>query len=120
MKQLIPLYDDTAPITCTATSDALAGRIDQIERLRRAHTSLERTEHGLLLHFPDRPDIKAELEQFTVDEKGCCTFWGFAITSGDDDLTLRWDGPPTVDELMDRLVDVFDGDEPLTADSGLL
>jgi hypothetical protein len=118
--KLIPIYDDTAPITCTAASDGIPVRIEQIERLRSHHTRLERTEHGLLLHFPDQPDVRTELEQFTVEEKGCCAFWGFAIDADGDDLTLRWDGPPTVDELMGRLVAFFASDEPLTANSGLL
>ena len=118
--KLIPIYDDTAPITCTATSDEIPVRIDQIERMRSRHTRLERTDHGVLLHFPDQADIKADLEKFTVDEKGCCAFWGFAINTEGGDLTLRWDGPPTVDDFMDRLVAFFEGNEPLTADSGLL
>lgn len=50
----------------------------------------------------------------------CCAFWGFAIDTDGDELTLRWDGPPTVDEFMDRLVAFFEGNEPLTAASGLL
>ena len=37
--------------------------------------------HGLLLHFPKSPDIDADLRGFTVDEKRCCTFWGFDVTA---------------------------------------
>ena len=77
-------------------------------------------EHGLLLHFPDRPDIDADLRTFTIDEKGCCAFWGFDITSNDDELTLRWDGPPDVTDFFEKLVTWFEGNEPLTADTGLL
>jgi hypothetical protein len=118
--KIIPIFDDSAPITCTATSDEIPVRIDQLERMRSQHTRLERTEHGMLLHFPNESDIKAELDRFTVDEKGCCAFWGFAVDTCDDELTLRWDGPPTVDEFMDRLAAFFAGDEPLSVDSGLL
>src|SRR5687768_15460495 len=106
----IPLYDETAPITCTITSDEVSGRIEILERLRGALDRLERTEHGLLLHFPARPDIEADLRRFAIDEKRCCEFWGFAIdtTAG---LTLRWDGPPAAAEILDRLEQYFDGDE---------
>lgn len=116
----IPIYDATAPITCTATGDEVPARVEQIERMRTAMTRLERTPHGLLLYFPDRADIDTELRRFAVDEKGCCQFWGFAINTVGDELALRWDGPPDTAEFMDRLHAFFDGDEPLTADSGLL
>lgn len=116
----IPIYDASVPVACTAGRDEIADRILQLERLRDHLTGLERTEHGMLLHLPNRPDVDAELRAFAVDEKGCCAFWGFAVTSVGDELTLRWDGPPEVGELFDRLVEFFDGDQPLTAFDGLL
>ncbi len=116
----IPIYDATAPVACTASGNEIQDRIEQIERMRSDLTRLERTEHGLLLHFPDRRGIEAHLRTFTVDEKGCCAFWGFAITTSDDELTLQWDGPPDVAEFFQRLAAWFEGDEPLTADTGLL
>ena len=24
----------------------------------------------------------------------CCAFWGFAVNATDDEVTLRWEGPP--------------------------
>jgi hypothetical protein len=35
-------------------------------------------------------------------------------------VRLRWDGPPSVAELMDRLQVHLEGDEPITAIDGLL
>ena len=116
----IPIYDATAPIACTARSDEIPVRIEQVERMRTHLDRLERTPHGLLLHFPNRPDIDAELHQFAVDEKRCCAFWGFDIEPHDDELTLRWDGPPDVKRFFEQLVVFFGSDEPLTAISGLL
>ena len=87
--ELIPIYDATAPVACTATGNEIQGRIQQIERMRSDLTRLERTEHGLLLHFPNRPDIDAHLRTFTIDEKGCCAFWGF-----DDHHQRRRAHPP--------------------------
>ena len=116
----IPIYDATAPIACTATSDELDARIAQIERMRTDHTRLERTDDGLLLQFPNQPDIDAHVRAFTIDEKRCCTFWGFEVTTTTDELTLRWEGPPEVNDLFDKLVAWFDSDQPLTAESGLL
>lgn len=110
----IPIYDDTAPITCTANGDELATRIEEIEALRTRHDRVDRTEHGLLLHFPVDADLEADLRRFAVDEKGCCQFWGFAVDATGTELVLRWDGPPAVDELMTRLHAYFEGDEPLT------
>lgn len=116
----IPIYDATAPIACTATSDEIPVRIEQIERMRNDLTRFERTEHGLLLHFPNRPDVDAHVRAFTVDEKRCCTFWGFDVTNTGDEFTLRWDGPPDVNDFFERLVAWLNSEEPLTAKSGLL
>lgn len=116
----IPIYDDTVPIACTASTEELPVRIDQVERLRTHLTRLERTPDGVLLHFPKSPDIEAEVASFTVEEKACCAFWGFAVTTSDDEITLRWEGPPTVKDFFEELVRFFESDQPLTAFSGLL
>ena len=118
--QSIPIYDATAPIACTASADEIPKRIEQVERMRSHLAAVERTNDGLLLHFPNRPDIDDELRRFTLDEKACCRFWGFAIDSDPDQLHLRWDAPPTLTDYMNRLLDFFQGDQPLTADAGLL
>jgi hypothetical protein len=116
----IPIYDATAPIACTADSGEITARLDQIERLHANLQRVERTEHGLLLHFPRRTDIEANVRSFAIVEKACCQFWGFEVTVTDDAIHLRWDAPPSLDAWMDRLVGYFDGDEPITAASGLL
>ena len=115
----IPIYDATAPITCTATSDEIQVRVELLARMHEHLTRIERTEHGMLLHFPNRPDLDADLHQFTADEKACCQFWGFDIATTDEQLILRWDAPPTVDGFVDRLIAYFQGDDP-TAIAGLL
>src|SRR5687768_1653547 len=117
---LIPLYDDTAPITCTASADEIPARMEQVERLRSALERIERTPHGVLLHFPKRDDLDAELRRFTVDEKNCCQFWGFDVTESSDHLTLRWDGPPSVEAFFGDLVEYFEGDRPIAEFPGLL
>jgi hypothetical protein len=116
----IPLYDATAPITCTADGTEIADRLAQMKRMHTNLDRIERTEHGVLLHFPNRPDIEADIRQFTVDEQGCCTFWGFEVAVTDSEITLRWDAPPTLDEYMDTLLAHLESDEPITSSSGLL
>ena len=118
--KLIPIHDATAPIACTIGSDEVSERIEQLERIRNVLLRLERTEHGLLLHVPNRPDIDVDLRRFAVDEKRCCTFWGFDVTTAGDELTLRWDGPPDVHDVFEKLLTWFNGIEPLDAASGLL
>lgn len=110
---LIPLYDDTAPIACTASADEIPVRMEQVERMQATLERVERTEHGLLLHFPNRPDIDAELSRFTVGEKSCCQFWGFDIQRDPDTLRLRWDGPPSVQDFLEDLLQYFEGDRPI-------
>lgn len=116
----IPIYDATAPLSCTIGSDEIAERIELVERMRHNLDHIDRTEHGMLLHFPNRADIENDLRRFAVDEKRCCQFWGFAIDGDTHALTLRWDGPPDAEDLIGRLVAYFEGDEPLTSISGLL
>jgi len=116
----IPIYDATAPVTCTATGDEISARIEQLERLRSNLVRIERTAHGMLLHFPNRADLEADLRCFAIDEKQCCQFWGFEVATSPEELVLRWDAPPTLDDHITRLMAFFAGDEPLTAGSGLL
>ena len=120
MKRLIPLYDATADIACTIDQADLPGRIALVERLRSASTAVDRTDYGLLLHFPAAPDIEADVRAFAVDEKACCSFWGFGVDVAHDEITLQWDAPPDASELIERLHEFFLGDEPLTALDGLL
>jgi hypothetical protein len=113
----IPI-DVTAPVACTANRAEIPIRIDQVTHLRERLRSLDRTPAGLLLHFEPDADLQADLDQFARDEKGCCQFWGFEVATTPD-LTLRWDGPPDAQELLDELHRFFASDEPLTAFSAL-
>jgi hypothetical protein len=116
----IPIYDATAAITCTIGSDEIPERIELVERMRHNLDHIDRTEHGMLLHFPNRADIEADLRRFAVDEKRCCQFWGFAVDTDTRGLTLRWDGPPDAEDLIGRLLAYFEGDQTLRSISGLL
>lgn len=118
--KLIPIYDDAAPIACTITNAEIPERIELIDRMRTAMTAIDRTPTGLLFHFPDSDAVRADLATFAVDEKRCCQFWGFATTDEPSGIALRWDGPPAVDDLLDRLETFFTTDAPLSALDGLL
>jgi hypothetical protein len=115
MKKLIPIYDDTAAIACTIGEDEVDGRVELLERMRTSLEVVERTEHGLLLRFPKREDVEADVRRFAVDEQRCCAFWGFDVGGGEDEVTLRWDSPPTAAGLLERLHDYLVGDEPITS-----
>ena len=119
-KKLLPLYDDSAPIACTIGADEIPDRIAIVERMRAAMISIERTDTGLLLQFPREAAIEADVRRFAVDEKRCCQFWGFAVLDGDDELVLRWDGPPTAGELLDRLDALMRSDDPVESVQGFL
>lgn len=119
-KQLLPLYDDAAPIMCTIGDDEKADRIAVMDRMRTAMTSLERTDTGLLLQFPRTASIDDDVRRFALDEKRCCQFWGFAVIDGDNEIVLRWDGPPTAGPLLDTLEAVLQSNEPIERIEGLL
>ena len=116
----IPLYDASVPIACTEAGENVLNRLAQIERLRATLSRIERTEHGMVLAFPDRPEVEADVRRFTVDEKRCCAFWGFDVSKAADEIVLRWDAPPALDDYVERLIGWFRSDEPLDAATGLL
>jgi DNA-binding transcriptional MerR regulator len=116
----IPIYDDTQPITCSIEGSEVPARVELIERMRRAHHAVERTEHGMFLRFPSRPDTEDDVRRFAADEKRCCAFWGFAVETTANEVTLRWDAPPRADELVDRLLAYFAGERELSDITGLL
>ena len=74
------------------------------DRLHR----IDQTDTGLLLHFEPDPKLQVHLQQFILDEKGCCQFWGFEVGTAEGDLTLRCDGPPDVQTLIDELGTALD------------
>jgi hypothetical protein len=116
----IPISDETAPIACTISTEEIPARVELIERLRANLDGLDRSEHGLLLRFPNRAEVAGDLRRFVVDEKRCCEFWGFEITTTDEALRLRWEAPPDGQGLIDRLLAFFRGDEPALDLAGLL
>ena len=116
----IPIYDDTVPISCTIDRTDIPERIALIERLRAHLVAIDRTEHGMLLRFPYQRDVADDVRRFTVDEKRCCSFWGFDVTTTDDKIALRWDAPPAAGDLVAQLVAYFEGNGALTAIEGLL
>lgn len=95
-------------------------RIAQIEALREHMTRVDRTGHGLLLHFPNTAEIEANIRRFASDEKRCCQFWGLEVDANGDALTLQWDGPPNVADFLDRLHAFLLSNEKLSAATGLL
>jgi len=116
----IPIYDATAPIACTIGNDEIPERLELVGRMRTNLRDIERTSDGLLLHFAPTAEIEADVRRFAIDEKRCCQFWGFAVDGDDNELTLRWDGPPSTGDLLDRLHAYLIGTEPITELSGLL
>lgn len=119
-KRLLPLFDDLAPTVCTISDRDKADHLVLFERLRSAATAIERTETGLLLQFPRTDDLINDVRVFAVEEKRCCTFWSFAAIVGPDEIVLRWDGPPTVDEYFGIVEAALRSDAPLESFDGLL
>lgn len=55
-----------------------------------------------------------------MPKKRCCQFWGFAVATTSDGLSLRWDGPPNASEILDHLEAFFNGEEPASGLAALL
>ena len=105
--------DDSQPLACSIGASEVPGRIELLERMRRATRAVERTEHGILLRFPSHPEVEADVRRFAVDEKRCCGFWGFAVDVTGDEVTLRWDAPAKAGHLVDELRAYFAGERDL-------
>ena len=118
-RRLIPLYDATEPIVCTLTAGEVQERRNLLEWLRTNLARIDRTEHGMLLHFPADADVDARLQHFAEVEKQCCRFWGFEVETRSSETTLRWDAPPAAGELVERLMAYLRGDSDADL-SGLL
>jgi hypothetical protein len=118
-RRRIPLYDATAPIVCTLTAGEVQERRDLLGWLRANVVRTDRTEHGMLLHFTADDGVDAQLQHFARVEKQCCRFWGFEVERDAATTMLRWDAPPAADELLERLMAWFRGDEGADL-SGLL
>ena len=116
----IPIYDESTSITCTIGDDEVDERVALFERMRRNLRTVSRTDHGLLLHFPRRADVEAGVRRFAIDEKRCCRFWGFAVETGQGELTLRWDAPPAASEVLARIEASLLGEAPITSIRSLL
>ena len=116
----IAIYDATAPIACSIGTDEIPERIELVERLRTNVRDVERTSDGLLLRFAATAANENDVRRLANDEKRCCPFWGFAVDTEDDELTLRWDGPPAAVEIVDRLYDYLTGTATMDALTGLL
>ena len=111
----IPIYDATAPVACSISAGEVGDRRALVARLRDGLRRVERTGDGLLLRFPAGAAIEADVRRFAVDEKRCCGFWGFAVGTDADEVTLRWDGPPTTRGMLDGLHAYFEGRGPMPA-----
>ena len=115
-----PIYDPNAPIVCSLNQHDMHERVQLLDRIRSALTDLERSPHGLVLRLPATDDVVADVERFAADEKRCCQFWGFAVTTTAADVTMRWDGPPDASAILDQIHRYLAGDDSVDAFAGLL
>lgn len=116
----IPVFDATAPVACTLDEADIPDRLELMERLRAQVVAVEPDEHGLLLRFPRHHQVEVDVRRFARDEKRCCQFWGFEVGAGDDDVVLRWEGPPGTEGLLERIAACFRGEEPVSSLADLL
>ena len=108
-----PIHDATAPIVCTLTAGEVEERRELLGWLRANLTQVDRTEHGMLLHFAPRPEVEHQLQLFATLEKQCCQFWGFDVHRSPGATTLLWDAPPAAQDLVERLLAWFQGDSSI-------
>ena len=85
---------------CTIDAAEIPARRELLDRIRASVLAVQRTPDGFVLQLS--PDREADARAFANDEKRCCGFWRFDVTTRADAVALRWDGPPDVAPLVER------------------
>jgi len=93
------------PIACSLGADALAGRLDEMDRLRAdALRSRTATPGALVLRFAAPGDVAARVDRLVAAERECCPFLRFAVRRTGTEVVLEVTGPPEAGPILDRFL----------------
>jgi len=99
-------------IACSLNDEEFKERRLLVRKSVLAHvTHQQKHPSGLILHFEDGPDVRAQVENFVALERECCGFLTFKISQPDDGLSLFIKSPEAGMETLERLARAITADD---------
>jgi hypothetical protein len=98
---------DSSPVRCALTPEQLDSRRDQLlPRLIERAKEVTEVKNGVRLQFDNSVGLLAELAKVVDQERSCCSFLRFQITTEPENGPVFFDvtGPPGTPELLRSLV----------------
>ncbi|MDX1621064.1 MAG: hypothetical protein R3320_08745 [Nitriliruptorales bacterium] len=86
---------------CTIEPETVALRAPRAQRLRELLVDTDREDRALLLRFSATDHTKTMVEGFAEDERECCSFFDFEITSEAEHVVLTLSAPPGAEHMLD-------------------
>jgi hypothetical protein len=63
-------------------------------------TARAKIPNGIILHFPARAEVAAQLADLMVREHDCCPFFAFSLDLDRGDLALSVSAPPLAQDML--------------------
>ena len=97
--------DSTADIACSLEPDAALDRVVTLADLVAHGTTTRRSRDTLAIRIErrGRSGLNADVAAWAEAEKACCPFFGFALESEPDAVTLQISVPAGAEATLDEL-----------------
>jgi hypothetical protein len=97
----------TPPIACSLTASAREQRAALVAQLAQdALLDRERSDGSLVLRFHAATGVEERVRAWAALEAECCPFLTMAVEAGAAVVTLRIDGPPEADAIIEHMLPV--------------
>jgi hypothetical protein len=102
---ILSQVNSTADIACALAPDAARDRVVALGDLVGEGTTTSRSADTLAIRVErrGRPGLDADVAAWATAEKECCPFFGFALESEPDAVTLEISVPAGAGETLDEL-----------------
>jgi hypothetical protein len=102
---ILSQVDSTADIACLLEPDAARDRLVALGDLVGEGTTMSRSRDALAIRIErrGRPRLDADVAAWAEAEKACCPFFGFALASEPNAVTLRISVPAGAEATLDEL-----------------
>jgi hypothetical protein len=106
---ILSQVDSTADIACRLAPDAAHDRVVALADLVGDGTTTSRSDDGLAIRIERRggSELAADVAAWARSEKACCPFFGLALESGPDAVTLQISVPAGAEATLDALDDLL-------------
>ncbi len=110
MKQVGEIFTDEVPLACTLSESELVPRAVEVSELFKSVQQVNELADGYALCFPGSDTWANNLMQFITFERGCCSFFTFALVfepkQGSIWLHLR--GPDGVKAIIEGMIPPYE------------